>query len=167
MTVENTQEFASTKAKVDWQKIRQKEPSGKARLQLLLENTSTLSSFQSNWREGFFSTALEQEQLVKGVATLYTFKDYVPVANFLRENTFLLDLLIEAWGKIREYFGRDVSVALEVFADPEAKDSRQLVALIRTNLPLQEEVDLLETLYDEWWLDELPTAQCKLHIDVE
>lgn len=115
---------------------------------------------------GVFSTS-EQEQLIKQLTRLYRFDDYVAVSHFLRSNPFLTRLLSEAHEEVERYFGPDIQVALEVFTDPEAESDQQLFALIQTNLPLQEELDLLDQLYEDWWLDTLPAARCKLTIDVE
>lgn len=113
------------------------------------------------------STALDQERLVRRLVTLYTFRNYVPVSSFLRENSFLLDVLLMAHEKIQEYFGSHVQVALEVFTDPEAENDQELSALIQARLPLEEDIDRLERFYEEWWLDALSAAQCKLTIDLE
>ena len=150
-----------------WQKIRPRESGGTVRSRLFFEVTTALNPFRSNWTEGPSSTHSEQERLIERLERLYTFRDYVSVSRFLRENSFLLDLLLEAHEEIRGYFGSRVQVGLEVFTDPEADDSQQLVALIRTNLPLQEEVDLLDAFYEGWWLDALPKARFKLHIDLK
>lgn len=151
-----------------WQKIRPRGSDGTVRLRLFFEATTALNPFRSNWREeGPSSTPWEQERLIERLERLYTFRDYVLVSRFLRENPFLLDLLLEAHDEIREYFASNLQVGLEVFTDPEAEDSRQLVALIRTDLPLQEEVDRLDAFYEGWWLDALPRAQYKLHIDLK
>ncbi len=150
-----------------WQKIRPRGLDGTVRSRLFFEVTTAINPFRSDWREGPSSTPLEQERLIERLERLYTFRDYVSVSRFLRENPFLLDLLLEAHEEIREYFVSRVHVGLEVFTDPEAEDSRQLVALVRTNLSLQEEVDFLDAFYEGWWLDALPKARYKLHIDLK
>jgi hypothetical protein len=131
-----------------------------------LERLTALNLVRSNWKEGMFSTALEQEQLIGRLAKLYTFNDYVSVANFLRGNTFLLNVLLEAHDKIQTYFGLHTNVVLEVFTDHEAENDQELFALIQANLSIEEELDALDKLYEGWWLDALPAAKCKLTIDV-
>jgi hypothetical protein len=125
------------------------------------------SSQGRSWVETGYSIVLEQDRLVEQLTKLYTFDDDALVTNFLRENPFLLNLLIDAHEKIQGYFGSDVQVTLEVFTDPEAEDSQQLFALIHTDLSLEEEENRLEKLYDEWWLDTLTATRCKLVITVE
>lgn len=129
-------------------------------------NLNSLHSPQFNWRSGTPSTVLEQERLIERLTGLYRFDD-VSVSRFLRENPFLLDLLIEAHKKIQQYFGPHTQVTLEVFTDPEAEDFQQLFALVHASPPLEEEDDPLENLYDEWWLDTLPAALGKMIISVE
>src|SRR5829696_1754005 len=141
--------------------------SGEIIIRLPFTSPVTLGLFPSNWRGSVGSTALEQEKSIGSLASLYTFRDHVQVTNFLREAPFLVNLLAEAYEAIQRYFDSDAQVTLEVFTDPEAEDSQQLVAFIHIDLPLQEEVDLLENFYDEWWLDVVPAVRGKLHIDVE
>lgn len=128
---------------------------------------STLNLLQFDWRTNSFSTDLEPERRIESLADLYSFDDGASVGRFLRENSFLLTLLMEARKKIQEYFGPNVEVELELFTDPEADDVQQLFALIHTSLPLEEEANFLENLYDEWWLDALPAAQGKLVVSAE
>lgn len=128
---------------------------------------STLDLSRFDWRTGSFSTVLEQERWIESLAGLYSFDDGVSVGRFLRENPFLLTLLMETRKKIQEYFGLEVEATLEVFTDPEAEDSRELFVLIHTGLSSDEEANLLESFYDEWWLDALPAAQGKLVVSAE
>ena len=132
-----------------------------------VERLTALNPIRFNWKEGMFSTALEQQQLIGRLAKLYTFNDYVSVTNFLRGNAFLLDVLLEAYAKIQDHFGLHTNVVLEVFIDPEADNDQELFALIQTDLPLEDALDLLDEFYEKWWLDALPAARCKLTIDVE
>ena len=127
---------------------------------------SALRLPEFDWKTGTPSTVLEQERLIERLAGLYRF-DNASVNRFLRENPFLLDLLIEAHKKIQQYFGPHTQVTLEVFTDPEAKDFQQLFALVHASPPSEEEDDPLESLCDEWWLDTLPAALGKLIISVE
>ncbi len=136
-------------------------------IRLLFTSAVASHLFQSNWRRGAGSTALEQEKSIEVLADLYTFRDYVQVANFLRQNPFLIGLLMRAYKEVQRYFGFNVEVALEVFTDPEAETEQELFALIQARLPLQEDIDLLERFNEEWWLDALPAARCKLTIDLE
>lgn len=165
--LKETREFVPTKPGSSLSRGDAKGKDEAGNVRLLFTSPVTLGLFPPDWRGGAGSTAIEQEQSLRWLAGLYTFNDYVQVANFLRENPFLIDLLAVGYRKIQQYFGSDAKVGLEVFTDPEADESRQLVALVRTDLPWQEEADRRETFYEEWWLDVLPAARYKLHVDVE
>lgn len=106
---------------------------------------------------------LEIEQLAKA----YQFKDYSEVRAFLNSNAFLIPLLREAHYRIKSQFGFDTEIVLEIFTDPESKDSRKLFALIFTALPVDEALERLKRLDQEWWLDTITRAKERLSIDVE
>ncbi|MCI0614559.1 hypothetical protein L0244_16350 [bacterium] len=109
------------------------------------------------------SKDIEVEQLAKD----YQFKDYAEVSAFLNSNAFLILILREAHHKIKNHFGFDTEIALEVFTDPEGDDGQKLFALIFTALPVNEALERLEQLDQEWWLDTTTRAKGRLNIDVE
>jgi len=97
---------------------------------------------------------------------IYTFRKPPEVSDFLSDNVYLVPLLVEAYGKIREYFP-SAKLILEVVADPEADKEKELVIFIRTNLPPDEALDRLELLDRNWWLDASLDSDEKLCIHVE
>lgn len=101
------------------------------------------------------------------VLDLYKASDYIEVTEYLQTYPFLVDLLIELHEKAQQYFGSNTQVALRVVTDPEAQDYRELFAVIQTSLPRERARAALHRLDDDWWLDEIDRAQCKLTVDVE
>jgi hypothetical protein len=97
----------------------------------------------------------------------YAFRERGEVLGFLKVYPFLVPLILEAYGKIAEYFGPYPNVVLEVVNDPEALDYQELFIFIRTNLPPREAFALLKRFDQEWWLDASDRAECLLNIDVE
>ena len=97
---------------------------------------------------------------------IYTFRKPSEVSDFLSDNVYLVPLLVEAYGKIREYFP-SAKLILEVVADPEADKEKELVIFICTNLPPDEALDRLELLDRNWWLDASLDSDEKLCIHVE
>ncbi len=89
------------------------------------------------------------------------------VSSFLQAHPFLFPLLVEAHGKIAEYFEPSTKPILEVIADPESEDSQELFVLILTHDTPEEALSRLDRLDQEWWLDVLPQARGKMTIDVE
>jgi len=94
------------------------------------------------------------------LASLYQFRDYARVEEFLRANPSLTGLLLEAHKKIRDYFGTGTPIALEVFTDYEGEsesgEEGPLFALILTDLPWEEASNRLDRLDEEWWIDAMP-----------
>jgi len=99
---------------------------------------------------------------------LYTFRDHAAIVEFLDANLFLIPLLLEARGKIEEYFPR-ASVFLEFGCDPEStEEDCWIMAYIATKLSIDDAFAARERFGDEWWLgDAIDLAQMKLNIDIE
>jgi hypothetical protein len=98
---------------------------------------------------------------------LYQIEDSKAVTEFLAQNTFLNDLLVEAHDKIVEIFGEDADMHLELYEDPDFGSHQQLYAVIVTSLDTKEAIPLQERLDDTWWLDNLMRARGKFNIIVE
>src|SRR5437870_10532776 len=85
----------------------------------------------------------EQENKIQSLLRLYQLRDNRTVTDFIRENPFLIELLFESNQKIREHFGSDVQVILELLVDPEAGNYRELFALVLTELKPEEALERL------------------------
>jgi hypothetical protein len=109
----------------------------------------------------------EQENKIQSLFHIYQLRDDRSVNDFIRENPFLIELLFESNQKIKEHFGSDVQVILELLVDPEAGDYRELFALVLTELKPEEALERLEKLDNEWWLEASSLAKGLLNIDVE
>jgi hypothetical protein len=96
---------------------------------------------------------------------LYDFRDR-EVTGFLKRNHFLIPLLFEAHDEIKKRF-ENAALFLEVIADPDASDDRELYALVATHLPPEAALEELERLDQEWWLAAMDRARGKLCIDIE
>jgi hypothetical protein len=110
------------------------------------------------------STSTPQSVLLE---ELYQIEDSEAVAGFLAQNAFLYDLLVEAHGKIVEFFGEDADMHLEVSDDPDSGGDRQLYAVIVTSLAAMDAISIQERFDDAWWLDNLMRARGKFNIIVE
>jgi hypothetical protein len=127
---------------------------------------------RSPYRFLFNTAALEcpwQAPIPQRVALeeIYQIEDSEAVAEFLAQNTFLYDLLVEAHDQIVEFFGEGADVHLEVCDDPDSGGDRQLYAVIVTSLAAKDAIPLQEHLDDAWWLDNLMRARGKFNIIVE
>lgn len=101
------------------------------------------------------------------VEPLYDFRRPREVSAFLQAHPFLFPLLVEAHGKIAEYFEPSTKPILEANTDPEAEGSQELFVLIPTHDTPEQALSRLDRLDQEWWLDVLPQAHGKMTIDVE
>ena len=92
--------------------------------------------------------------------------DESPVEALLDEHPFLIDLLPEIRGKLRDYFA-DSPVSLTVARDPDETDGEQLVVAVTTDLPPGDAINRLSEFDRDWWLDNLDRSQGRVCIDVE
>ncbi len=96
----------------------------------------------------------------------FEYRDEHAISRFLRENPFLVDVLRDAPAHIAASFGKDSSVALAVFSNPDEPTADQLFLHIRVRMSVDESIERLDHLYDEWWLDVLPTMRHKMAIAI-
>ena len=89
------------------------------------------------------------------------------VAQFIQENAFLAELLVEIRAKVSEVFGAATQVRLDLLDDPEFLGQPKLYAVILTPLAAEVALALQARLDDDWWLDNLERAQGKLNLCLE
>lgn len=87
---------------------------------------------------------------VNQLSDLYLFEDKIDVGNFLFQNNILIDILFQAKKHILQYFGSNIILFLELNKDPE-EDYNRLFIIIGSNLPVEDQIYLLEELEDDWW----------------
>lgn len=98
---------------------------------------------------------------------LYEFRNEVAVEGFLEERPFLIQVLFNAYKKIRQYFDPGSQLSLTVVADPEAQEERELFLFIQTGLHPRAAQTLLAELDREWWLDAILDAKGEMTIGLE
>ena len=108
-------------------------------------------------------------QLLGGILKLsdvYTFRNFVEVTTFLKNNTSLIYILLNAFEKIKEYFPA-AELFLEIVEDKESIDDQELIVFIHTELSPDDAFTQLEKLDEEWWLDASLECNGKLNITLE
>ena len=101
------------------------------------------------------------------VARSYALRDAAAVLTFLHDHPEVVPPLLDAVEVVPRFFGPGTTLALEVYRDPEARDDRELFALIVTPLVVAPALERLQRFEDEWWLRVLPTANRKLMFGLE
>lgn len=125
-----------------------------------VENVSVVEQLQN----GF---TLHARTHAEHLAKVYVIKKPNEVGEFIGKNLFLLDILEEIPGKIYQYFGENQKLSLKMSYDPDFPQSSDLWVSILTKLSVDEVFPLLEKFDEEWWLDNLDRANCKLNIKLE
>jgi len=128
----------------------------------------------TSYAPNYFNDAGERAEIVglfdtpiNGLGEWYDFRDYAAVRGYLRDHPSLCDVLEEAREKIARFFGPDVDLILDLVTGFEADDDKRLFVFVQTDLAVNEALDRLDALYEQWWIDALSRVSPKLSIDVE
>lgn len=97
----------------------------------------------------------------------FEFREKNTVLSFLRQNDFLIPLILESAERIRSYFEKDARLIMELVEDSESDGFEELFLIVKTSHAPAEASRLLERFDEEWWLQASRRAQCKLNIDYE
>lgn len=104
---------------------------------------------------------------INSLSEIYKFINKEKIKDFILKNSYLLPLLKEFPTQIKRYFGENIKLALKISTEPDFSNSDELWILILTELSAKEAFPLLENLDENWWLDNLERANCKLNIRLE
>lgn len=111
------------------------------------------------------SLSLTSRKVSQSLTELYTYKDYTAVPSFVEQHSFLLPVLFEAHSHIRRYFP-DAPLVLRVRASPEGPDDDQLVVEIQPVMVVDEALDKLHKIGDDWWLENMSRSEHRLLITI-
>ncbi len=142
----------------------------------LSANTKTSSDYTLDSLSDIISNqSLTQDQIVRSqtktidekftsLTPQYEIPKIEEVKNFLSKSQFLFPLLEEIPNKIHQYFGNNQRLSLKVSFEPDFPQSSELWVSILTELPAKEAFLILEKFDEEWWLESMDRADCKLNI---
>jgi hypothetical protein len=121
-------------------------------------------------QQQFYKTLQENADFIQEVESLkqfYRFCEMDSVKVFLRRNRFLVPLLREVPEKIYGYFGKDQKLDLRISFESDSPQSSELWVSILTELSAAEALPILERFDEEWWLENMDRADCKLNITLK
>jgi class 3 adenylate cyclase len=111
---------------------------------------------------GFRDLSRHIEELAEG----YRFRRPDEVYAFLGEEPSALALASKAHGVIREHFAED-EIFMEVFADPNSPEEKELLISISTSLTPEEAIRRLDAFDENWWLSASASSAADICIKVE
>ena len=124
----------------------------------------------AGWIVGDYTIGLSRlnsKYWISPIEEKFEFRDRENVTRFLKENDFLISLIVEGYEKIQTEFGQKCRLILALVKDSESDHDEELFILVRATLSVQEASKCLERLDEKWWLKASRNAQCKLNIDFE
>lgn len=101
------------------------------------------------------------------LAREYEIRNPSPVAEFLSENLFLLDLLKEIPAHLREQFGEEQNLILRFFLDPEDPTAHCLHVRVPTKLETGNARELLEKFDEHWWNENEKNSNFKIFVNLD
>jgi hypothetical protein len=111
-------------------------------------------------------SALWLREDIRAIIELYSFDDFAAARRFLLRRPEACALLIEGYYELLRAFGDAIQPIIHVLHDPEENGDEELLALIRTGLPLDDAVSRLATFDDAWWRA-ASRQELSLNFDVE
>jgi len=84
------------------------------------------------------------------IKSLYSLRNEEAIVEFLSQNRDLMEYLLDAPAKIREIFGDDVKLELELHTDPE-ENWDELFIVIVTSVSPKEVIEMERQLFKEWF----------------
>jgi len=102
------------------------------------------------------------------LSDVYTFRNFVEVTTFLKNNTFLIYILLNASEKIKEYFPAvqvPEDLYIEIYANPE-EGNKELFVRIMVNASPEKAIKMLHKFNYGWWLDTMLEDKEKINFTV-
>jgi hypothetical protein len=122
---------------------------------------------QKIYEISFLSALTTKQENSTRILCSFSILDSLGVRDFLDKNAYLAPLLKKIAAVVPSFFETAV-LKLSIFTDPEdITFDTQLILSIVTNYPASEARARLKRFDDDWWLDEMLSAQGKLCITIE
>ncbi len=113
------------------------------------------------------SNMLDEDGMM-GLEDVYIMRNPEDIKAFLRKYGQVVSVVTEATPIIAEFFGPEVSLALEVIHDPESTDVQQLFGYIHSkSLSPEEALERLNAFDDHWFLNKLDSIGGLLNFTLE
>jgi len=103
-------------------------------------------------------------QYLNGV---YEAEEPFAIKDFLKEYPIVARLLLDAYPRLRPLFGPQASIALELFEEPDAARSRELFAVVKTSMPVEQALLALGAFDSSWWFNAAKEAKGRLNFTTE
>lgn len=129
-------------------------------VQLLIESLHDENVLQQSQRLQFVIGSVQLE-------TLYSLRNRPVIHQFLKKHRQMLPFLLDAYPIAAKYFGKHLTIFLEVVHDPEMPGVEQLFAYISAPLPIETALECLNKLDEEWFIDRLEQVHGLFNFNLE
>lgn len=100
--------------------------------------------------------------MIEQLEKIYILKNPDEIRDFLLENDYLMEILLEAPSHIHRIFGQ-VSLILEL-DNSEGEEWNMLFIIIKSSFDVKEALNRETQLMDEWFLDKMEATRGRLSI---
>jgi hypothetical protein len=133
-----------------------------------LDSISAFAKNQSLTSEQIVASQIKSiNNEINALPSKYEISNFEEIKNFLSRNRFLISLLEEISNKIYQYYGSEQRIALEVFYEPNFPQSSELWISVLTELSAEEARSIMDKLDEDWWLENINRAKCRLNIGID
>jgi len=117
------------------------------------------------------SEPLIKYNIVESLLRSYIFKDdleQIEIIYFVYKNWLLVPILKECPAQVRNIFGKNINLLLELFYDPEEEaENIELFIVVRPNLKLDESLSKFDLLLTNWFNSVQHKTKGLLNITIE
>ena len=136
-------------------------------LKMNIPDSSATTIGMEEWEQLSTSITELMDSLMDAIENIFLFKNENQVRFFLKENIFLLEIIVKSYAVLSELF-KDSTFVLEHTIDPEYQsDNEQLVLYIVTRMEPEPAYSKLNEFDNNYWLDVVSKTEGKLCINLE
>lgn len=134
---------------------------------------SDIGQPESMWTRNPVSSGIEElkylarQNAIEYVGLVYETDDHFAVKDFLSKYPSLVELLVEAYPRLRNAFGASGKLSLELLEDTESSRDLELFGIAKTAVSVEQGISALESFDSSWWLEASSRAGGKLNFTVE
>lgn len=105
------------------------------------------------FRELIEHKSLFSDSSVNIISNLYIYRNFYKITEYLTKNPQIEELLLETYFKLREYFGNETQINLELTTDIYEPEEEQLFIRIPVENTIDKLIEKLDNFEKDWWFE--------------
>jgi len=138
-----------------------------------ISHGSNIRSSPGLWVKGILTASIEEhkylarQNAIEYVTLLYVTDTQFALKDYLTRYPRLVELLVEAYPHLRNAFGAEAELSLELLEDQESTGEFEVFGVARVTMSVESGIAALQSFDSGWWLEESQRGQGRLNFTVE